>query len=290
MNKRNLFFALMVGGALVSAAEVPDAVVFPTAWKVSLQATVTPAADGILVVHAPVKSAGLAGPVRVIPKRRYVFRCEVRGSGKVQLAVSGDFGWAYGPATVLGNDWKTLEVTYANTTPSVSLALYSLIDGASTFEVRNFTGTPLPPVELSDGEMPVKLFIAADHPGHNGKLRKLADAADGRAIWGKRWYCFVQLPVPANSRPVHYYVHLRKNTDAAMELYLLNGSQKIHQPVKFTARDQWTWVKLAPVQAEIALPEVVLSCAGDPATELWVDKVVLSTDGELTAAALEQVK
>ena len=289
MKKIIILLAGVIGWAL--AADCPSATAqFPAVWKPLKAARIAVVSGGIVTVDSPGKMGGMSGTVQVSPRRRFHFRCEVRGNGTVQLGICGAFGWAYSPEISLGGDWQQLELAYADSAENLTLSLYSTLDRPSTFEVRNFSSTVDPVPELTDTAIAPTLFHAADYPGSNGKRRKVADAADGCAIWGKCWYRFVKLPVPTNSRKLYYYVHLRQNTAAPMELYLLNGAQKVNAAVKFGEKDTWRWLRLAPIEAAIALPEVSLSCSGDPATEILVDKIVVSTKDALNSELLDRVE
>lgn len=248
-------------------------------------------ADGVVNVRSA-NAGGIARQVKVEARRRYLISFEASGEGRIQMAVFGTPATAFTPALKLEPEqWEKQELSYFASANQISLKIYSVGSAAGTFSIRNFTVTPQAKPELADREITRLDFQAGDYPG-NGKLVKMADASTGYAVWGKRWYRPVSgLPVPANTRPLYYWGRFRKNTDSKVTVRLLSGVQTI-TGADISGKDRWEWVKFPPVNAEAAYPEISFSYDCDAATQVWMDRIAVSTDptfqpGNIPAGASE---
>ena len=249
------------------------------------------AADGeVLTVTAPKR---LMGVQFLMPANgvRQEFRCEVRGTGKIQVGAYGAYGWCYGKAVTLTDQWQPLGVSYAEKAPKTGFNVYNAQETPATFEVRNVTVTAQPAPPLQDAEIAGKLFAAVERRHPQGKVHKVADALNGQAVWGRRWYHLVTLPVPANSRPVFYYARV-KATAAAKRTIALRHTASVQQIATAPLADgiAWQWVKLGPVQAWLAYPEVSISPLVPAGCDVHCDRIVLSTKADLTPAELDAMK
>ncbi len=242
----------------------------------------TSTVDGdIISVSATARMGGIRTAVKLPPGHRNKISFEAKGEGKIQLAVFTGSGTAYLPPQALSTDaWKPFEMTCYETKAAFNVQIYSLTDGATAFQVRNFRAEQLPDPELADTAVPRIDWEAEKVPGSNGKVVKADGASNGLAVWGKRWYRAAQVPVPLTSRPLYFYVRVKKNTAETMEIVLLNGIQPVAK-VSFSGKDNWEWLKIGPVAAMAAYPEVIVNYAGDPKTEIWLDRIAVSTEPEL---------
>ena len=73
-----------------------------------------------------------------------------------------------------------------------------------------------------------------------------------------------------------------KNNDKNIGINLRCFEQTFNGAVFKGAANQWQWVKIGPIQPRMIYPSVTLNVQCDTATQLWIDKVVLSTDGALS--------
>ena len=244
----------------------------------------------ILSVDAPKKLMGVQF-IMTVNGVRQEFRCEVRGAGKVQIGALGGTGWCYGKPVTLTDQWQPITVSYADKAPKLGFKVYNVQDAATTFEVRNATTTPQPPPQLQEADIVGKLFPAVERRTSQSKVQKVADALNGQAVWGRRWYMMVTLPVPANSRPLFYYARV-KATDAAKRTRALRHTASTQLIVTATMADGtgWQWVKLGPVQTWMAFPTLTLTPLGPAGCEVLCDRVVLSTKADLTPAILDAVQ
>ncbi len=281
MNRYAACLALLAA-AFLFAADLPLREFRPVnASKCRLQ-------DGILKVEAAGRHAGVSVSVPATPGRRTVYRCEVRGAGKVQCGINGRFGWSYGKAPIeLSAEWQTMAVSYADAAPASTFSLF-LPSGANeaTFEVRNLTAAVEEAPALADLAVPPVCLRGAERPGTFARVRKV----DGQeVVWGKRWYYGARLPVPATTRPVHYYARMRRQgaEEASAVLYHLGSRQRVTPYVKFADGDDWQWLHFGPVPAFAAFPEAVLQFSGSPKAEFFLDRIVITTEASLAPAQLD---
>jgi hypothetical protein len=233
---------------------------------------------GVVTVKSAAHNGGVADVFKVEPRRRYVISGEVRGEGKIQMAVFGSPAATLSPVAVLEKDqWQKLELGYFSPGEQISLKIYSLEPSPAEFQVRNFTVAAQEKLKLEDREIPRLDYEARNYPG-NGRPVKLADAFNGQAVWGKRWYRPVTgIPVPLNSRPLHFRARFRKNSDAKVTVRVLNGAQTVASGA-FSGKDRWEWVVFSPLDAEAAYPEVSFVYDCDADTQIWLDRIAVGTD------------
>lgn len=300
--------AATAAAVLIAAPELPEK------WRGVTKAKVTD--DGsILKVVSPDRMGGFNGIIKNIANQRIEITAMVRGQGQVRPAVLGSMGWAYGAVVKLNDEFQMVSVVYTEVKSAFNFTVFSLTPGETTFEVKDIKVTATPPPELTAADIPGKLFIAHEMPARHGKVQKIADAHDGKAVWGKRYYHVITLPVPANENDLYYYCHVRKDSEKSMAILLKNVEQTVaygkllnpqtEQPENaeknkdaekntdektVTAADQWQWVKVGPVKAVTAYPECDLTLAGNAKTTVWVDKVVLSTNDALDDDALNTME
>jgi hypothetical protein len=136
-------------------------------------------------------------------------------------------GWAYGAVVKLNDEFQMVSVVYTEVKSAFNFTVFSLTPGETTFEVKDIKVTATPPPELTAADIPGKLFIAHEMPARHGKVQKIADAHDGKAVWGKRYYHVITLPVPANENDLYYYCHVRKDSEKSMAILLKNVEQTV---------------------------------------------------------------
>ena len=261
-------------------------------WAKYHEAELKPGAEGSLVVSTHKAGSGITMPLDVKENVKVTYTMEVRGEGQVSPYLSGGHGWYYGKKVALDSqNWTKVSITYATHYHKVTLMLVSAASEA-TFEVRNLQVDEAKPDELTEADMPPQLFCATDFPGSNGVSKKIQGALNGNAIWGKRWYNLCRLPVPANSKPLFYYVHVKRTGEKGFSMQLLSypstypASTKSNVP----SSDGWNWIKIGPVDARLPQSQVYLNCTGDPNVECLVDKIIITTQDQLDNATLDNVK
>ena len=258
----------------------------PVKWKSTTKAKLTNQGE-ILRIDSPGRMGGFNGAIKNIANQRIEITAMVRGQGQVRPAVLGSYGWAYGSTVKLNDEFQQVKVVYTDTNPAFTFTVFSLTPGETTFEVKDIKAVAAPAPELVAADIPGKLFIAHEIPARHGKIQKVKDAVEGLAVWGKRYYHVITLPVPTNANDLYYYCHVRKDSVKTMDIQLKNGEQTVASG-KFASEDtQWQWVKVGPVKAVTAYPEADLTISGDAKTTVWVDKVVLSTNDSLENTVLD---
>ena len=293
MHNFNFFLALALCPFWVLSAASADIsllrVQLPETWKSTNNAKLF-IESCQLRIQSPVRLGGCHGLVQIIPGQRYIISGQMRGEGKAAAGINGSSGWAYSQTLVLNAQWQDFSISYYEDKELFSFDLFSTSDAQTTFEIRNLAIAVLPIPELYAVEIPARLFLAFEHPGSNGRVETKAGAYKRMAVWGKRWYCAVHLPVPTSSQPIYYYANLYKDSEHPIKVHLLYDKQQVLAESIFTAQNSWHWVRLGPISAAAAYPEVILHYNGDPATQIWVDKIILSTNAELNPAILNSME
>ena len=273
----------------IYAENDPDALALPGPWR-SVRGAEFSLDSGILRIQSAGRLSGCTARVTITPGKRYSVRAQIRGEGKAAVGISGSRGWAYSKTVALNDNWQDFQVSYFEDRPSFALDLFSASDVATVFEVRDLALSTLPVPELFPAEISAGLFLAVNHPGSNGRIESKPDAFQQKAVWGKRWYCAANLPVPANSLPLYYYAHVLKDSEQPVNVNLLYGAQQKLAETSLDTVNSWQWVRLGPLSAAAAFPEVVLHYGGDPKPQIWVDKIILSTNADLNDETLNSVE
>ncbi len=265
---------------------------------------------GVLKGRAASRNAGVAAAFAVAPGRRTTFCVEVRGSGKVRASVNGRQGRVFSRVPVeLSAEWQTIAISYAETTAHVSFGLY-LAPGCAeaSFELRNLTAELEAMPELADLAVAPVCIRAAERPARHARLRKdtgemgLANKEllatpprrDGlTVVWGRCYSVVACLPVPLTSRPVYYYVRMRHGGKMPGGAALIHheSQQNLAPEARCTGPSRWEWLRLGPVAANLAFPEVAVKFIGGEGkyTEFQLDRTVVTTDGSLKPADLDAV-
>ena len=288
MKSKQLFFAAV---CTVLAINVCAAPMLPKQWKAN-KSTVSVAVDGVISIKTndKAKTAGINGIIRNLTPQRYKVSFAVKGQGKVQSALNSG-GIAYSKAVKLTDQWQNVSLTYFPKSKTMSMMIYSAISNIAEFQVKDIAITPCEMPELAEADIAAKLFLPAEFPGENGKLYTKKDSAVGKAVWGKRWYNVMKLPVPANSKPLYYYIHAQKTGDVKCAVNLRAESQNVYTTAVTAPANQWQWVKVGPVNALAVYPEFYINYSvADAKTVIWVDKVVLSTNAALTDTDLDKAE
>lgn len=246
MKKISLLFAgaVMCAAGIASAAETQApakaAVKAPVlSWQGS-RATLK-IADGVYYINSQGMQGGMKAAVRKLANRRFTLKAEIRGEGKVMLAVSGDFGWRYGNTISLTSEWQPVDISYGTVTGDASINFLSMSPVATVFEVRNTVLTVSDPAVLDDDEIEAKLLPALEFAGSNARKYKAQNC-----VWGKRWYHLMSVPVPANSKGLYYYVHIKTANGIIKDLYLHDRGQKLAKGVACPdSNGKYAWEKSA---------------------------------------------
>lgn len=291
MKKLSLLFAgaVICAVGIVSAAEAQapaQAAVKAPALRWQGYRSTLKFADGVYYISTQGKQGGMKAIVRKLPNRRFTLKTEIRGEGKVMLAVNGDFGWRYGNTTTLSSEWQPMEISYGTVTGEASINFLSMSTVATTFEVRNIEFTVNDPAVLDADDIEAKLLPALEFAGSNARKYKAQNC-----VWGKRWYHLMSVPVPANSKGLYYYAHIKTANGIIKDLYLHDRGQRLAKGVACPESDgKYAWVKLGPVNAAIAPENISITFGGDPKIEAWLDKAVLSTNPDLTTEQLDKAE
>lgn len=275
---------LMVSGTMFAA----ELFGWGIQWKEYKQAELKKI-DQTVVMTTQNPNSGMEGKIKIIPGRRYVASCEVRGCGKAKIGLCGINGWNFSRPLDLSDQWQTLSITYyERKLTNLQIMIVGGTNGASNCEVRAVAIKEAPlPSDWKDEEIAARKFNAADYPGIPGKLCDAPGQPERKAMFGKRWYCPVALPVPANSRDLFYYCHLYKDSAEPVDLRLLGDGQCLHAQKWAGAAKTWEWVCVGPIQAKAIYPRVSLNYQCAPEIGIWVDQIILSTRPSLSSAQLD---
>ena len=286
--KKMLLAIIAAAGAFVLAAAPAADIQMPAKWD--QYKSEVKFADGIYTINSKGNMGGFTGRLYGVANKLVEITAMVRGEGTLQCAINGETGFAYGKATKLNSEWQKISVSYFTNYSNFVYHIYSQVANPSTYEVKDITVNVVTPPELTAADIPGKLFLPADYPGENGKLQARAGAFGGKAVWGKRWYNPMKLPVPANSKPLYYYLHCSKDSDKNVVISTRRVPQNVYKTTLTGAANEWKWVKIGPVKAIALYPEFYVNYSCDAKTTTWLDKVVLSTNGNLDDAALNAVE
>jgi hypothetical protein len=252
-------------------------------WRAVSGATIETAGE-VITIDAPARLGGIhinnVSHLYNLTGKHGVIRFEALGEGKIGLAVWGKNNVvSYGPSVSLTEEWQTTELGYFFEGPE-SVSIYSESNYAAKYQLRNFEIKEAVQPECSDMEVKRLDFEAEGYPAVHGRVVKIADASGGAAMWGKRWYEVTRVPTPLTSRPLHYYLRIRCNTQKAITVSLRNGYQTVAQ-AESQGAETWKWLRIGPVDAAAAYPAVTVQYGTDPETEILLDRVVISTSPEL---------
>lgn len=274
---------------LFFAACLFTAVAAPLQWSGYEKGTVSQD-NGIYKVNASGRMQGMSSVMQNIQPCRYTLTAMVRGQGNIRVAANGCSSWAYNQPYTLTAQWQPVKVSYYEKGKRFSFVFYNHGQEAISFEVKDIkvTASAMPCAENAD--IPGILYKAVDYQGSNGKLHKRAGAFNGQAIWGKRYYNMLTLPVPTTGKAVYYYVHAVKNNSKNIAINLRCFEQTFKGATFKGAANQWQWIKVGPILPAMIYPAVTLNVQCDTTTQLWMDKVVLSTDGTLTDEKLNALE
>ena len=281
--------AVCAAGLTATAAEVQApakaAVKVPAlTWK-AYRATLK-SVDGVYYINSQGQQGGINASIRKLANCRFTFKAEIRGEGKIMLAVNGDFSWRYGNTISLTSEWQPVEIAYGTVTGDASIHFLSMSKAATAYEVRNVSLSVAEPPVLDNDEIEAKLLPALEFAGSNARKYKAQNC-----VWGKRWYHLMSVPVPANSKGLYYYAHIKTANGIIKDLYLHDRGQRLAKGVACPDSDgKYAWVKLGPVNAAIAPENISITFGGDPKIEAWLDKAVLSTNPALTAEQLDKAE
>ena len=295
MGKQLLLFCFAVFFACAITAEeaVPSTVpqgaagtekTLPLNWQ-QVNAQMSIDSNKVIIVKAEKHLGGIQCKLKPPKDRRIRVIAEVKGMGKTTVAFNGSFGWSYHNMT-LSDQWQNVSIEYGEPSGDLMLAVLSMNNGPADMEIKNIKAFPLDISEYLDEEIPPVGFKALDYPGPNGRVT-------AAGMYGKRWYHIVKMPVPTNTRPIFYFVHIKSEDGAIKDLYWMGKGQRTNAENSISAEKangQWAWVKTGPYKAILLPEEITLGFSGDPKIGAIVDKIVISTNDELTDQQLDAVE
>ena len=268
----------------MAAAENYVPFAMPFSWE-CVDAKMSVIEKETIAVDAEKHLGGIQCSLRFPQGRRIQLQAEIKGKGKVTVAMNGSFGWAY-KNVELSEEWQSVKTEYGEPSGSLKLAVLSLNNGAADIQLRNLRTALMDISVFQAEEIPAVGFKALHYPGPNGKI-----AADG--MQGGCWYHLVRIPVPANTLPIYYYVHLKSDGGVIQDLYWMAGGQRTDAPNTLSAEGangKWAWIKTGPYQAGMLSEYVTLGFSGSKTINATVDKIVLSTNGDLADQKLDDVE
>lgn len=246
--------------------------------------------EGIFTVRSSGRLGGIAAEIKTAGAHRYTLQAMVRGSGRVRAAARGSGSWAYSMPTALNSQWQLIRVSYFEKKKSFLFAIYNYTRDAITFEVKDVKITSSAMPCMLDSNIAGILYKAADYPGSNGKLQNLKGAFNGQAVWGKRYYNMLDLPVPTTGKKIYYYIHTLKNNSKKALFNLKCRGQSFNATPITGQANEWHWIKVGPISPQAIYPAVTINLSCDKTTQVWIDKVVLSTENDLSGDKLNSME
>ena len=237
--------------------------------------------NGILSVQAQSGTGGVSIPVRCPAGSRVNIEFEASGNGRIQYSIQSPLGQGYSPQIPLQEStWR--KISFSAFSPKTALTLYVYALKAETnFRLRNFRIKEAPSPVRKDITISQLDFEAEDYPGKNGKIEKVEGASGGKAVWGKRWYQAAEIPLPATTHDLYLFLRVKKDSATPLTVELRNGMQPVGKSRPFKAQNSWEWLRIGPVDPRAALPEVTVIYTCDAQTQIYLDRIAVSTLPEL---------
>lgn len=238
--------------------------------------------NGSLKIVATGHLGGIHRPIIVKPGRMYNVFTEVKGKGKVQLAVNGSSGFAYSGKIELANDkWTKIQVSYFETGNRFSVYIFSCLETPETYFVKDIHITELPGKKLPDTAVKEVILKAKDYPGTHAKEKDHPSVKGKKVLWGSKWYRIVSFPVPQTSKPIFIYAKAY-STDSNNCFLRLYRDQQVLTQAPVTETEKWSWIKLGPVSVSAAGNRLDISAQCIKGTDVYIDILALSTNPNLS--------
>ncbi len=229
--------------------------------------------------------------VQVPSPGKYRIRLGLQGKGGARLAIFGG---------LMTTNSETVHVNSGNGTAALLEMDYFVQGKELSFTVFSAENPPMPlileSVEIEKLEMPdaaaVEVvdvaFEAENHAGGNGTTLSQPEASGGAFRRGKQWYRPVdKLPMPLTSLPVYVWVLARKRSEIKTSLVLYSERQAL--AAGEVTGQQFGYVRLGPVDARAFPNYSALGLAGDAGLECDIDRMVVSSNPELSPDELDNI-
>jgi cellulose/xylan binding protein with CBM9 domain len=241
-------------------------------------------------IDSPQKLTGvrLSKNIKVENNKKYFFEAEVKGNGKLMLAIYGR-GWRFsGKATLNADQWQKVKVKYftSNIKFLSILALLSAPQKGDYVKIRN----------IKFIQKDNKVYKAVDVPGKwleseqcvffkGGKIKTAPEASNGEYTWGKRYYCLAQFDLPETSKPLYVWGRFKSFApDTKVHLYSKSYNSKY---LSVPNDGKWHFIRFGAVRKSDEY--VRLSVSGNSTVEAGLDAVVVSTDKNLAPESLRPI-
>ena len=224
--------------------------------------------------------------------RRYRLTAWLKGAGTVMLAANSG-GWTYGAKKALTGDWEQREISFYAKTAGASVDIITTGKHTEkvTFWIDDVEMTEMAPEKvLPTADVSPVYFEAEDYPA-NAKVVNDETAHGGEAAQGARWYVFMQnVPFPQTGKPGYIYVRARIESGQTKHPFCLRKGKATLQRVPLAEAGKWQWARFpkAIVSREIGKDFAITLTGPDKTIPARVDGCVVSTEGELTDAQLEE--
>ncbi len=267
-------------------------------YKDGKTATLEATADGTIRATLPGERAleGFSVSAKGLPaNRRVTVKARVRGKGELLLSLHSGNGWLYAPAHTLEDDWQSLTVGKTTGPRDTTLSVFFISAGkkqpGAIFEVDEVQVFVEDALEVADVELPPRKFEAEAFAAQTNAVSDDDTASAGRLVADGRSLRLESLPFPRTSRLVSVYVRVRTGAKKS-RLSLVSrrcGQGQTLCSLSLSPSPDWQWASLPAVSAEEVGNALFLGSRVDEAgsSPLAIDCVVLSTDTELDAAALD---
>ena len=231
------------------------------------------------------------------PNRRFTVRARVCGKGDLLFALHSSSGWLYAPVHTLGDDWEVLTAGKTTGPGEKTLSIFFLSASkkqpGAVFEVDEVQVFAEAPLEVADAEVPPRKFEAEGFVTQGNVVLDDDAASNGSSVSDGRSLRLAGLPFPRTSRLVSVYVRVRTGAKKS-RLTLVSrrcGQGQTLRSVSLAPSPDWQWACVPAVSAEEVGDALIVTGRVEEAgsAPLAFDCVVLSTDAELDAAALEDV-
>ena len=219
----------------------------------------------------------------------------VRGKGDIWLCLNSRNGWLYSPQTTpLTDQWQAISLTKVLVAKDTSLGIFFIsrdIQQDAVFEVDDIRLDLGVPLETYDEAVGPWLLQAEEYATRAGYLVDDASALGGKAVAHSQYMFAEGFPFPRTNRATFVYLRVRPSMQRdSYRLYTRHGGNK--QTLGSTSPQttgSWQWVRFPGVVWGEVGPTFGIECripkgSGEAAA---FDAIVLSTEAELDAAALD---
>ena len=234
------------------------------------------------------------GIFRAIPgldTKIYDIEIEVRGNGIIQPRIT-DVGEAGLKWIHLSPDWQIFRRRVRILKPKIGFFVVSPWKNnppSGKCEIKRISFTQVTGVPVIDAVVKGIVMEAENHPADSQNIRveKQAKASGGKIVYGRRWQHFVQLPLPATSKPVYIYARAKSVGGENTQLHISSVGRTLG---KIPLTLEWQWVRSKALRCQQTDGKIDIICGGTKSKGMAADYLVISTNPNLSEPAVATLK